>query len=160
MTGLPTSRIYRTVMEIWRGDHDYLSYLQTALAIVPHGGKVAMILNEAIEYTQKARKIAGVVVATVDTVKNSKLDSNALIAQATSIAEAKVKEGQSTLLNTASRFAVERAPKQLSFFKDNAEVQKVTEMLGQTDLVQKAMPSVPLTSAPLQFGIPQAPAGG
>lgn len=143
MTGLPTSRVYRTVMDIWRGDHDYLSYIQTALAIVPHGGKVAMILNEAIEYTQRARKIAGVVVATVETVKNSKLDSNALVAQATSIAEAKVKEGQSTLLNTASRFAVERAPKQLSFFKDSAEVQKVTELLGQTDLVQKAMPALP-----------------
>ena len=29
MTGLPTSSVYRTVLNIWRGDHDYLSYLKT-----------------------------------------------------------------------------------------------------------------------------------
>ena len=41
------------------------------------------------------------------------------------------------MLNTASRFALERADKQLSFFKDKAEVAKVTDLLAQTDLVRR-----------------------
>ncbi|MBX3219779.1 MAG: hypothetical protein KF795_04620 [Labilithrix sp.] len=142
MTGLPTSRVYRTVLDVWRGDHDYLNYLQTIVAIVPHGGKVALVINEAIEYTQKARKIAGTVMATVNTVKGAgSLSSDALVAAATAAA---TKEAKGLVLNTASRFAVERAEKQLSFFKDNAEVQKVTDALAQTDFVQKAMPTLPV----------------
>ncbi|MBX3259456.1 MAG: hypothetical protein KIS78_31830 [Labilithrix sp.] len=142
MTGLPTSRVYRTVLDVWRGDHDYLGYLQTIVAIVPHGGKVALVINEAIEYTQKARKIAGTVMATVDTVKSAgSLSSDALVAAATAAA---TKEAKGLVLNTASRFAVERAEKQLSFFKDNAEIQTVTDALAQTDLVQKAMPTLPV----------------
>ena len=39
---------------------------------------------------------------------------------------------------------LERAEKQLSFFKDRAEVQKIEGLLAQTDLVQKAMPSLPI----------------
>lgn len=144
MTGLPTSRIYRTVMDVWRGDGDYLSYLQTIVALVPHGGKVAAVINEAIEYTQKARKIAGTVALTVKTVNSaaqsaSGITSDQIVAQATAVAN----KEKGILINTGSRFAVERAEKQLSFFKDNAEVEKVTGLLAQTDLVQKAMPSVP-----------------
>ncbi|MDF2696530.1 MAG: hypothetical protein K0S65_4913 [Labilithrix sp.] len=142
MTGLPTSRVYRTVLDVWRGDHDYLSYFQTILALVPHGGKVAAVINEAIEYTQKARKIAGTVVATVNTVRNAgALDTNALVAAATATA---TKEAKGFVINTASRFAVERAEKQLSFFKENAEVQKVESALAQTDLMQKALPTLPV----------------
>ena len=55
-----------------------------------------------------------------------------------------MKEGKGVVLNTASRFAVERAGRQLSFFKENAEVQKVTDALAQTDLVKKAMPTLPV----------------
>jgi len=143
MTGLPTSRIYRTVLDVWRGDHDYLGYFQTIVSLVPHGGKVAAVINEAIEYTVKARKIAGTVVATVDTVKRAgSLSADALVAAATEVA---TKEAKGLVLNTASRFAVERAEKQLAFFKDNAEVKRVTDALGETDLVRKAMPSLPIT---------------
>lgn len=145
MTGLPTSRIYRTVLDIWRGDHDYLTYLQTVLAIVPHGGKVAAVIDEAIEYTQKARRIAGTVVATVSTVKSAAasaqgLTSDAIVAAATAAA---TREAKGFVLNTASRFAVERANKQLSFFKEPSEVQRVTDALGQTDLMRKALPTLP-----------------
>lgn len=143
MTGLPTSRIYRTVMDVWRGDHDYLGYLQTILAIVPHGGKVAAVINEAIEYTQKARKIAGTVVATVNTVRSAGgLSSEAIVAAATQTA---TKEAKGFVINTASRFAVERAGKQLSFFKESAEVQQVTDALSQTDLMKKVLPTLPVT---------------
>jgi hypothetical protein len=143
MTGLPTSRIYRTVMDVWRGDHDYLGYLQTILAIVPHGGKVAAVINEAIEYTQKARKIASTVVNTVNTVKGAASgNTDALVAAATATA---MKEGKGFVINTASRFAVERAEKQLSFFKDVGEVQKVTDNLQQTDLMKKVLPALPVS---------------
>lgn len=142
MTGLPTSRVYRTVMDVWRGDHDYLGYLQTVLALAPHGGKVTAVINEAIEYTQRARKIAGTVVATVDAVRSTgSLSSDAIVAAATQTA---TREAKGFVINTASRFAVERAPKQLSFFKDNAEVRQVADALSQTELMKKALPTLPV----------------
>lgn len=145
MTGLPTSRIYRTVLDLWRGDRDYLDYLQTIASFVPHGGKVAIVLREAIEYTQRARKIAGTVVATVNTVRAASAQgTDALVAAATAAA---TKEAKGVVLNTASRFAVERAQKQLSFFKEPAEVAKVEQALKQTELVRKALPSLPVPSA-------------
>jgi hypothetical protein len=100
------------------------------------------VINEAIEYTQRARKIAGTVVATVNTVRSAgSLTSDAIVAAAT---QAATKEAKGALINTASRFAVERAPKQLSFFKDSAEVQQVTDALAQTDLMKKALPTLPI----------------
>ena len=141
MTGLPTSRIYRTVLDIWRGNHDYLSYLQTIISLVPQGGRVAVILNEAIEYTRKAREVAGVVVETVKSAKN--LTPEALVEKGTALA---LEKGKGAVLNTASRFAMERAEKQLSFFKDKLELQKVDDALKQTEMITKAMPKLP--SAP------------
>ncbi len=35
VTGLPTSAIYRQVLRIWRGEGDYLSYLEMAASMVP-----------------------------------------------------------------------------------------------------------------------------
>lgn len=139
MTGLPTSRIYRTVLDVWRGNHDYLSYLQTILSLVPQGGRVAVVIHEAIEYTQKARQVAGIVVATVKAAGNA--TPEALVAQGTAIA---MEKGKGAVLNTASRFAMERADKQLSFFKDKLELQKVDDALKQTEMITKAMPRVPL----------------
>lgn len=138
MTGLPTSRIYRTVLDIWRGNHDYLGYLQTILSLVPHGSKVAAVIGEALEYTEKARKIAGTVVATVKQVEAAgSMSVDALVAQGTAIATEKAK---GAVLNTASRFALERADKQLSFFKDKLEIAKVEDALRQTEMVTKAIP--------------------
>lgn len=138
MSGLNTSRIYRTVLDLWRGNHDYLSYLQTIISFFPQGGRVAVVLNEAIEYTQKARQVAGVVVATVKAAGN--VTPEQLVAQGTAIA---VEKGKGAVLNTASRFAMERADKQLSFFKDKLELQKVDDALKQTEMITKAMPNVP-----------------
>lgn len=142
MTGLPTSRIYRTVLDIWRGNHDYLSYLQTIISLVPHGGRVAAVLNEAIEYTKKAREVAGVVVATVKSAQN--MTPEQLVAQGTQIA---VEKGKGVVINTASRFAMERADKQLSFFKDKLELQKVDDALKQTEMITRAMPKLPMPAS-------------
>jgi hypothetical protein len=143
MTGLPTSQVYRTVLGLWRGDHDYLTYLKTIVGFVPHGGAVARTIVEAIEYTEKARQIGGTVVATVRAASNvasgGGLDALAAEAKAQVTAQATA-QAKGVVLNTASRFALERADKQLSFFKDKAEVTKVTDLLGQTDLVKQLIP--------------------
>jgi hypothetical protein len=138
MTGLPTSRIYRTVLDIWRGDADYLSYLKTIASIVPRSGAVIKVITDAIEYTDKARQIGGTVVATVRTVASTDLEAAAAQAKGAALAQAK-----GVVINTASRFALERADKQLSYFKDKLEIDKVDDLLAQTDLVRKAIPSVP-----------------
>jgi hypothetical protein len=137
MTGLPTSTIYRTVLNVWRGDHDYFQYLKTIAGLLPHGGAVARTLVEAIELTEKARQIGGTVLAAAKVASSGSLDTIAAEAKAQAMGQAK-----GLVLNTASRFALERADKQLSFFKDKAEVAKVTDLLSQTDLVRQVLPGL------------------
>jgi hypothetical protein len=137
MTGLPTSRAYRTLLDLWRGDRDYLEYLQTLASFVPQGGRIVAVIREAVEYTARARKVAGAVVATVGTVRSAAAQgTDAIVAAATAAA---TKEAKGFVLNTASRFAVERAQRQLSFFEDAAEIARVTDALGQTALVREAL---------------------
>jgi hypothetical protein len=140
-TGLPTSAVYRTVLDVWRGDRDYLTYLKTIAAFVPHGGAVARTIVDAIEYTQKARQIAGTVIAGVKAVQAGSVDAVAAEAKAQATAQLTA-QAKGVVLNTASRFAMERADKQLSFFKDKAEVQKVTEALNETSLVRQVIPGL------------------
>ena len=137
MTGLPTSAVYRTVLDIWRGDRDYLTYLKIVASLVPHGGAVARTVVDAIDYTMKARAVASTVIATVKTVQSGGAD--ALVAEAKAQAATQAK---GVVLNTASRFALERADKQLSFFKDKLEVTKVTEALNQTNLMTQLLPGL------------------
>ena len=144
MTGLPTSQVYRTVLGLWRGDRDYLTYLKTIVGFVPHGGAVARTILEAIEYTEKARQIGGTVVATVkaaSAASSGGLDALAAEAKAQATAQATA-TAKGVVLNTASRFALERADRQLSFFKEKAEVAKVIELLGQTELMTRAIPGL------------------
>ncbi|MDB4933734.1 MAG: hypothetical protein JWP87_706 [Labilithrix sp.] len=145
MTGLPTSQVYRTVLNLWRGDHDYLTYLKTIAGFVPHGGAVARTIVEAIEYTEKARQIGGTVVATVRAASNGGAAGmvDALAAEAKAQAAAQLTaQTKGVVLNTASRFALERADKQLSFFKDKAEVGRVTDALAQTELMRGVIPGL------------------
>jgi hypothetical protein len=139
MTGLPTSQVYKTVLGLFRGDGDYLAYLKTIAGFVPHGGAVMRVINEALEYTEKARQISGQVVAAVKTVQGASVDG--VVAQAKAQATAQAK---GVVLNTASKFALDRAEKQLAFFKEKAEVDKIEGLLAQTDLVSKAMPALPI----------------
>ncbi len=133
MSGLPTSAVYRTVLDLWRGDRDYLAYLKVIVSLVPHGGAVARTIVDAIEYTTKAREIAGVVIATVQVAPTASLDA---------VAQAAAAQAKGVVINTASRFALERVDKQLSFFKDKLEVQKVTEALNETQLVRQLIPGL------------------
>ena len=137
MTGLPTSQVYRTVLNLWRGDLDYLTYLKTVAGFVPHGGAVARTIVEAIAYTDKARQVGGTVLASVKAVSTGSVDAALAEAKAQATAQAR-----GVVLNTSSRFALERADKQLSFFKDKAEITKVNDLLAQTDLMKHAVPGL------------------
>gem|GEM_PF-1476146 len=139
MTGLPTSQVYRTVLSVWRGDQDYFGYLKTVVAFLPQGSAVARTIVDAVEYTEKARQVSGVVLATAKGIERGGLDAMAAEAKAQLMARATA-EAKGVVLNTASKFALDRAPKQLSFFKDNAEVQKVAAALGETDMARRALP--------------------
>lgn len=133
-TGLPTSQVYRTVLDLWSGNDDYLTYLRTAAALLPHGGEVTAVLDKAIDYSEKARAVGRVVVELARGGRDKARD--ALIEEATGLA-------RETVLNTASRFAIERANKQLSFFGEHKEIQEVTARLAETDLVKGALPEIP-----------------
>ena len=141
MSGLPTSAVYRTVLDLWRGDRDYLTYLKLIVGFVPHGGPVARTIVEAIEYTMKARQVAGVVLTAVKTVQTGSLDALGAEAKAQVVAQATA-QAKGVVLNTASKFALDRADKQLSFFKDKLEVTKVTEALNETALVRQLIPGL------------------
>jgi hypothetical protein len=141
MSGLPSSAVYRTVLDVWRGDRDYLTYVKTIVSIVPHGGAVARTMVEAIEYTAKARQIAGTVIATAKGASTGSLDSVAADVKAQAAAQATA-QSKGVVMNTASRFALDRADKQLSFFKDKAEVEKVTLALNDTPLVRQLLPGL------------------
>jgi len=69
------------------------------------------------------------------------LDALAAEAKAQVTAQATA-QAKGVVLNTASRFALERADKQLSFFKDKAEVQKVTDALNETSLVRDLLQGI------------------
>jgi hypothetical protein len=138
MTGLPVSAAYRAVLDFWRGDRDYFGYLKALVRFVPHGGALMRVVEEAIAYTEKARKVGQVVAAGVKAARGEGLE--ALVARASSQA---AERAEGALLNAGSRFALERADRQLSFFKDKLEVDKITELLNQTELMRRAMPSLP-----------------
>lgn len=143
-TGLPTSQVFRTVMSLWKGDGDYLTYLKTIASLMPRGGAVARTITDAIEYTDRARQVAGVVVAVAKSKQG--LSTDALVSQLRAEVTARVQAqggAREIVLNTASRFALERADKQLSFFKENAEVAKVNDLLSQTGLMKDALPTIP-----------------
>lgn len=145
-TGLNVSAVYKQMLAVWRGDADYLSYLKTAVGFLPFGAKVMQVVNEAVEYTEKARKMIATaqkavgtardVVAAVkraqDTLKNG--DPKDVVAQAAK---------ESGLLNTATSFATRQLDRQLAFFKDRDEVKRVEGWLGETKLMRAALPSIP-----------------
>ena len=57
ITHLNTSAIYKQVLAFYRGDADYLSYLKTAVRLLPLGDSLGKTLTTAIETTEEARKI-------------------------------------------------------------------------------------------------------
>lgn len=128
MTGLKVSAIYTQVLDIWRGDADYLSYLQTVVKMLPGGSAVASVANQAIDLTQKARKIAGQVQKGMALAKNAADGNYVQLAK------------DSGLLNAGSDFARSKMGKQLAFIKDPQELSQLQGMMAQSTLLQSALP--------------------
>jgi len=151
VTGLKTSAIYHQILDIWRGDADYLSYLETLVKMLPGGSEVAKVVGEAVELTEKARKIAhqvekGIATAktAVDTAK--KLASNGVPAP-TAGGLVELANG-SGLLNAGSQFARSKIDKQLAFLKNQKELAEVQGLLGESTLMKSALANVPGVGGP------------
>jgi hypothetical protein len=142
MTGLHTSAIYQQVLDIWRGDADYLSYLKTLVKMLPGGSAVAKVADQAIELTEKVRKVTG------------QVQKGMMIADAAADASKKLASGQlpdaagmvqlardGGLLNAGSDFARSKLDRQLAFFKDSKELGQVEGLLGDSSLMKGALPS-------------------
>jgi hypothetical protein len=142
MTGLKVSAIYRQVLDIWRGDADYLSYLKTLASVLPGGGEVAKTVVQAIELTDKARKIAGKVQTGIATAKAA-VDTGKKLANGGGVGSVVELANGSGLLNTGSNFARSKMEKQLAFFKDQKELAQIKGAIGESGLMTQALASVP-----------------
>ena len=130
MTHLPISSVYKQVLEIWRGDADYLSYAKMLLGAVPGGKAIVKTVNDVIETTERARKIAGTMEALL---KAGPPSPEALAAQAKGI-----------VLNTGTQFARDRVKKQLAFFREKSEIDKVQKLVADSRLGTLPLPNIPL----------------
>jgi hypothetical protein len=156
MTGLHTSAIYQQVLDIWRGDADYFSYLKTLVKMLPGGSAVAKVAEQAIDLTEKVRKVAdkvekGIAVANQAVDAGKKIASGQLpqIPQLPGLPSLPDAGGivqlarDGGLLNAGSDFARSKLDKQLAFFKDPKELGQVKGLLGDSSLMTSALPSLP-----------------
>ncbi len=126
-THLPTSLLFQTVISIWRGEGDYLTYLKALAAIVPGGSQLASAVNRGIETTERVRRVTRALRAGAEP---GRIDQ-AIAGQA------------HALLNTSSEFGRARLGRQLAFLADETELSEVTESIRSTELVTAPMPRVP-----------------
>ena len=137
MTGLHVSVVYKQVLDIWRGDADYLSYLKAAVKMLPGGSELAKVADQAIELTEKARKIAGQVQGALSTVqKGVALAKTATDGNYVQLAK------DSGLLNAGSDFARSKLSRQLAFIKDPQELSQLEAMMAQSTLVRSPLPAL------------------
>ena len=140
MTGLHASAVYQQVLDIWRGDADYFSYLKTLVKMLPGGSAVARVADQAIELTEKVRKIAGQVqkgLAVAGTAFDaSKKLANGPLPRMPDAEGVLQLASDGGLLNAGSDFARSKLDKQLAFFKDSKELGEVEGMIGESSLMK------------------------
>jgi hypothetical protein len=143
MTGLHASAVYQQCLDIWRGDADYFSYLKTLVKMLPGGSAVAKVADQAIDLTEKVRKVAGQVQKGV-AVASSAIDAGKKVAggQAPDAAGVLQLAKDGGLLNAGSDFARSKLDKQLAFFKDAKELGQVSSLLGDSSLMKSALPAM------------------
>jgi hypothetical protein len=134
MTHLPISAVYRQVLEVWRGDADYLSYLKMLIAMTPAGRQVAKVVGDVIETTERARKIAG--------------QMEAILRAGPPTPEALAAQAKGIVLNTGTQFARERVRRQLAYFREKSEIDKVQRIVAESRLGTLPLPEIPIP-APL-----------
>jgi hypothetical protein len=143
MTGLHASAVYQQVLDIWRGDADYFSYLKTLVKMLPGGSAAAKVANDAIELTEKVRKVAGQVQKGI-AIAGGALDAGKKVANGQLPDSGGVlqlaKDGG--LLNAGSDFARSKLPKQLAFFKDQKDLDQVKSLIGDSSLMKAALPTL------------------
>jgi hypothetical protein len=123
MTGLHTSAIYQQVLDIWRGDADYLSYLKTVVKMLPGGSAVAQVAGQAIDLTEKARKVLSI----------AKTAGQGGVLQVAKDAG---------LLNAGSDFARSKLTRQLAFIKDPKELDDLKGMMADSTLHKGGLPTM------------------
>ncbi len=132
MTGLHVSAIYQQVLDVWRGDADYLSYLKSVVKMLPGGSEVAKVADQAIELTEKARKVVG-------QVQKGVAAATSLAGQAQGVVQL-TKDGG--LLNAGSDFARSKLSRQIAFLKDQGELQQVQGLIADSSLAKSALPTL------------------
>ncbi len=129
MTGLPTSNVYRQVMRIWRGGGDYLDYLKLAVSILPSGSGVGSTLRDASERTESYRREVQKLGGAAELAKRLASDGGSGYGGA--------------LLNVATEHSRRKLDRQLAFFADAEEEQRVAAELAETALAKDPLPAVP-----------------
>lgn len=123
MTGLPTSRVYKQVLDIWMGDQDYLNYLKIAASLVPGGGKLVKVVESGLELTQKARDAQKMLKGGI-----------------TQAALAELQKKGAPMMN-ATEYGLKRADKQLALLKSPDEAKQTAQELAETKLMKSDLPS-------------------
>lgn len=127
VTHLPTSALFHAVIDIWRGEGDYLTYLEALANIVPGGGELSKTVTQGIETTRRVRGV----------VRKARAAGSRERIQAEVLGEARA------LLNTSTEFGRARVGKQLAFFADQTELSQVREKIAATELLTAPMPEIP-----------------
>jgi hypothetical protein len=120
-TGLPTSKVYRTVLDVFRGQGDYLAYLETAAGLVP-SGELGSALQDGIALTRKVREAHDKGGALLAAAKRGGKPGKA------------VEAALGGLVNTGTEQARAEVHKQLVFFASERERAQAAEKLAETAL--------------------------
>lgn len=117
-TGIPVSAAYKKAVTIFKGDADYLDYLELVSSLSP-SPELRQALDGAVSMTKTARQA-------YQTGKQ--------------LSEGDGSQALGALLNTGTQTARKQAGKQLAFFGDQAELEAVTGQLAETELMTAALP--------------------
>jgi hypothetical protein len=139
LTGLGTSRVYKSVLQIWSGNADYLDYLKLVAGFAPAGSQLGQILDGAIGMTQKLRSTKDRALAAFAAGQKAVAKGQEMLSHA----EAGAVEFEALVLNAGSAYARQRIDKQLAFFQSRDELAGVLAAVGETDLVRGALPEIP-----------------
>ena len=119
-TGIPVSKAYGKAVNIFRGDGDYLDYLELLSTFSP-SPELGKAVGDAVRLTRKVR--AGV-------------------RTAERVLEGDPSDTLGALVNTGTTQARKRIDRQLAFLANRAELDSVTERLAGTGLMSRALPAV------------------
>ena len=134
VTHLPTSALFRTVVGIWRGEGDYLTYLQALARIVPGGGRLAGAVRTGIDTSKRARDVIARARGARERLRRGDWDE---------ALKSELVGGANVVLNTQTAFARKRIERQVTFFSEEKELGEVATEVAASALVTQPMPALP-----------------